>query len=172
MSATTLPQYASSASSNSSAPQRTIADLLASYRTGSLKPSKLIGDLLTQIEQSDRTEVWIHRVSAKTLKQQAAALDLMLQIKGEAVFDTLPLFGIPFAVKDNIDVAELPTTAACPEFSHVPQVSATVVARLQKAGALLIGKTNLDQFATGLVGVRSPYGAVRNALQPEYVSGG
>ncbi|MFJ9534108.1 allophanate hydrolase [Herbaspirillum sp. NPDC101396] len=172
MSATTLPQYASSASSNSAAPQRTIADLLASYRTGNLKPSKLIGDLLMQIEQSDRTEVWIHRVSAKTLKQQAAALDLMLQIKGEAVFETLPLFGIPFAVKDNIDVAELPTTAACPEFSHVPQVSATVVARLQKAGALLIGKTNLDQFATGLVGVRSPYGAVRNALQPEYVSGG
>lgn len=153
-------------------PQRTIADLLASYRTGSLTPGKLISDLLTQIEQSDRSEVWISRVPAKTLKQQAAALDLMLQIKGEAVFESLPLFGIPFAVKDNIDVVDLPTTAACPEFSHLPQVSATVVARLQQAGALLVGKTNLDQFATGLVGVRSPYGAVRNALRPEYVSGG
>jgi len=166
MSATTLRQ------NSSPSPQRTIADLLASYRTGNLTPGKLIGDLLTQIEQSERSEVWISRVPAKTLKQQAAALDLMLQIKGEAVFESLPLFGIPFAVKDNIDVAELPTTAACPEFSHVPQVSATVVARLQQAGALLIGKTNLDQFATGLVGVRSPYGAVRNALRPEYVSGG
>ncbi|WP_051516500.1 allophanate hydrolase [Herbaspirillum sp. RV1423] len=166
MSATTLRHNLASA------PQRTIADLLTSYRAGSLTPSKLIGDVLTQIEQSDRSEVWISRVPAKTLRQQAAALDLMLQIKGEAVFESLPLFGIPFAVKDNIDVAELPTTAACPEFSYMPQASAAVVSRLQQAGALLVGKTNLDQFATGLVGVRSPYGAVRNALRPEYVSGG
>jgi len=154
------------------APQRTIADLLTAYRHGSLTPGKLIGELLTQIEKSERSEVWISRVPAKTLKQQAAALDLMLQIKGEAVFESLPLFGIPFAVKDNIDAAELPTTAACPAFSYQPAASATVVARLLQAGALLIGKTNLDQFATGLVGVRSPYGAVRNAMHPQYVSGG
>ncbi|MFL9878758.1 allophanate hydrolase [Herbaspirillum rhizosphaerae] len=166
MSANTLRQ------NSIQSPQRTIADVLASYRAGSLTPGKLIGDLITQIEHADRDEIWISRVPAKTLKQQAAALDLMLQIKGEAVFESLPLFGIPFAVKDNIDVADMATTAACPEFSHVPQVSATVVARLQQAGALLVGKTNLDQFATGLVGVRSPYGAVRNSLRPEYVSGG
>ena len=76
-----------------------------------------------------------------------------------------PLFGVPFAVKDNIDVAGLPTTAACPAFAYQPQRSAFVVERLIAAGAIPIGKTNLDQFATGLVGVRSPYGVPRNALQ-------
>jgi allophanate hydrolase len=166
MSAYTLPPNATSA------PHRTIADVLMTYRQGSLTPGKLINELLQQIEQSDRPEVWISRVATKALKQQAAALDLMLQIKGETVFESLPLFGIPFAVKDNIDVADLPTTAACPELSFTPTASATVVVRLQQAGALLVGKTNLDQFATGLVGVRSPYGAVRNAFKPEYVSGG
>lgn len=150
----------------------TIPALLGDYRHGATTPGKVVAELLSRIEASDRHEVWISRVPAKQLKQQAAALDLMLQIKGEAVFDAMPLFGIPFAVKDNIDVAELPTTGACPEFSHVPAASATVVRRLQAAGALLVGKTNLDQFATGLVGVRSPYGAVRNAIKPEYVSGG
>ncbi len=84
----------------------------------------------------------------------------------------LPLYGIPFAVKDNIDYAGVPTTAACPEFAYVPAESAAVVERLIAAGAVLIGKTNLDQFATGLVGTRSPYGAVANAFRPEYISGG
>jgi allophanate hydrolase len=79
---------------------------------------------------------------------------------------------VPFAVKDNIDVAGLPTTAACPAFSYVPQRSATVVERLEAAGAIVLGKTNLDQFATGLVGTRSPYGPVRNSFRPEYISGG
>ena len=86
--------------------------------------------------------------------------------------DRLPLYGIPFAVKDNIDVAGLPTTAACPAFSYVPERSATAVEKLEAAGAILVGKTNLDQFATGLVGTRSPYGAVPNAFRPEYISGG
>ena len=76
-----------------------------------------------------------------------------------------PLYGVPFAVKDNIDVAGLPTTAACPAFAYSPRKSAFVVERLERAGAIVIGKTNLDQFATGLVGVRSPYGIPRNALQ-------
>ena len=84
----------------------------------------------------------------------------------------LPLFGVPFAVKDNIDVAGLPTTAACPAFAYLPERSATAVERLRAAGALLIGKTNLDQFATGLVGVRSPYGAPRSPFDSRYVSGG
>src|SRR5688572_15679502 len=84
----------------------------------------------------------------------------------------LPLYGIPFAVKDNIDVAGCPTTAACPAFSYHPQVTAPAVQRLLDAGALMIGKTNLDQFATGLVGTRSPYGACHNAFNADYISGG
>jgi allophanate hydrolase len=149
-----------------------ISALLGAYRDGSLTPGKLIADVLSRIDSAGRDEVWISRVPAKQLRQQAAALDLMLQIKGPDVLSSMPLFGVPFAVKDNIDVAELATTAGCPEFSRVASASATVVTRLQQAGALLVGKTNLDQFATGLVGVRSPYGAVRNSIKPEYVSGG
>ena len=84
----------------------------------------------------------------------------------------LPLAGVPFAVKDNIDVAGLPTTAGCPAYSYVPERTAPVVQRLLDAGAILIGKTNLDQFATGLVGVRSPYGACSNVFDSRYISGG
>ena len=83
-----------------------------------------------------------------------------------------PLFGLPFAVKDNIDFAGLPTTAACPAFAYEPVKSSFVVERLQAAGAIVVGKTNLDQFATGLVGVRSPYGVPRNALRAELIPGG
>ncbi|MFP9136710.1 allophanate hydrolase [Devosia sp. XGJD_8] len=86
--------------------------------------------------------------------------------------NSLPLWGIPFAVKDNIDVAGLPTTAACPAFAYHPAADATVVARLRAAGAIVIGKTNLDQFATGLNGTRSPYGAPRSVFDADYVSGG
>ena len=89
-----------------------------------------------------------------------------------AVAGDKPLFGVPFAVKDNIDVAGLPTTAACPAFAYTPQRSAFVVQRLIDAGAIVIGKTNLDQFATGLVGVRSPYGVPRNALRADLIPGG
>lgn len=85
---------------------------------------------------------------------------------------SLPLYGVPFAVKDNIDAAGFATTAACPAFAHVPDDDAEVVARLKAAGAILLGKTNLDQFATGLVGTRSPYGAVPNTFDSDYVSGG
>ena len=84
----------------------------------------------------------------------------------------LPLYGIPFAVKDNIDVAGWPTTAACPAFSYIAESDATVVGKLRHAGAIVVGKTNLDQFATGLVGTRSPYGAVPNTFRPEYICGG
>ena len=86
--------------------------------------------------------------------------------------DDLPLFGVPFAVKDNIDVAGWPTTAACPAFTYIAQQDAFAVARLKAAGAIVIGKTNLDQYATGLVGTRSPWGAVPNTFHPDYVSGG
>ncbi len=85
---------------------------------------------------------------------------------------TLPLYGIPFAAKDNIDVAGFETTAACPAFAYMPADDAHTVARLKAAGAVVIGKTNLDQFATGLVGTRSPFGAVPNTFKPEVISGG
>src|SRR6185295_3380681 len=83
-----------------------------------------------------------------------------------------PLYGIPVAIKDNIDAEGMPTTAACPAFAYKPARDATAVARLRRAGAIVIGKTNLDQFATGLVGVRSPYGIPRNALNPALIPGG
>ncbi|WP_338888027.1 allophanate hydrolase [Rhodococcus sovatensis] len=114
-----------------------------------------------RIAEVDRPEVWITLRSEDDLLADAHALD-----------STLPLAGMLVAVKDNVDVAGLPTTAACPEYAYVPEVSATAVQRLVEHGALILGKTNLDQFATGLVGTRSPYGAVRCAWDPELVSGG
>ena len=101
----------------------------------------------------------------------AAALDRHLARAARAG-PAAPLKGIPFAIKDNIDLANVPTTAACPAYAYVPKRSATVVERLLDAGAIPLGKTNMDQFATGLVGTRSPYGAVRNAVHPAYVAGG
>lgn len=114
-----------------------------------------------RISEVDRPEVWIMLRDEDDVLADAAAVDT-----------TLPLAGMLVAVKDNVDVAGLPTTAACPEFSYVPEVSAKAVARLVEQGALILGKTNLDQFATGLVGTRSPHGPVRCAWDPELVSGG
>ncbi len=111
--------------------------------------------------------VWIHRLSGDEVQAQwKTALS-----QAEAGAAT-PLLGVPFAVKDNIDVAGLPTTAACPAYAYIASHTATCVRRLLDAGAILIGKTNLDQFATGLVGTRSPYGACRNAFDDRYISGG
>lgn len=142
------------------------------YAQSNLRPSDAMQQLLAHIDQLARPEVWISRLAEQQVIARARELDSLLQQHGEAIFKQLPLFGIPFAVKDNIDVAGMPTTAACPEFSYTPDASATVVERLIAAGAILIGKTNLDQFATGLIGTRSPYGAVRNAIDPEFASGG
>jgi allophanate hydrolase len=111
--------------------------------------------------------VWITLVPRAEASRQLDAA----QARRDAGAD-LPLFGIPFAVKDNIDVAGLETTAACPGFAHVPEHSATAVDRLVAAGAILVGKTNLDQFATGLVGARTPYGICSSVFDPRYVSGG
>lgn len=149
-----------------------ITALQQHYLEGRLTPAQLIAEVSRRIDASDRPEVWITRVPRAMLQAQAERLEQARQEHGAAVLQHLPLFGIPYAVKDNIDVAGLPTTAACPAFAYTPAVSATVVDKLQAAGAILIGKTNLDQFATGLVGTRSPYGAVRNAAHPDYVSGG
>jgi allophanate hydrolase len=148
------------------------AELRQRYASGQWRPSACIEQVLSRIEAADRPEVWISRVDTGSLLAQTRALDALLQQEGAAVLERMPLFGVPFAIKDNIDAAGMPTTAACPAFAYVPERSATVVERLLAAGALLVGKTNLDQFATGLVGARSPYGAVRNAIDPAYVSGG
>ena len=112
-------------------------------------------------------QVWISRFPPEALRAAAAAIDARV-----AAGERLPLAGVPFAAKDNIDVAGLETTAACPAFAYAPERSATVIERLQAAGAICVGKTNLDQFATGLVGTRTPYGIPRNAYNRDYVSGG
>jgi allophanate hydrolase len=149
-----------------------ISEQRASYRARATTPSEMLRALLARIDTCGRDEVWISRAPADALMAQALALDALLARSGCDLLDRYPLFGIPFAVKDNIDVAGLTTTAACPEFAYVPERSASAVERLLQGHALCLGKTNLDQFATGLVGTRSPYGAVRNALDPSYVSGG
>ncbi|GAA5041940.1 allophanate hydrolase [Nocardia callitridis] len=120
-----------------------------------------------RLHAADRPEVWITLRAEEQLLAQASDLDVRLAEGAD-----LPLAGLVFAVKDNIDVAGVPTTAACPSYTYSPTRDATAVARLLAAGALCLGKTNLDQFATGLVGTRSPYGAVRHAHQPDKISGG
>jgi allophanate hydrolase len=121
--------------------------------------------LIARMDEYPDKAVFISRISGEKILALAAALDL-------ADLETKPLFGIPFVVKDNINVAGIPTTAGCPEFAYMPEQNATVVAKLRAAGAILLGKTNLDQFATGLNGTRSPYGAPRSVFSPDYISGG
>ncbi len=143
----------------------TISEWLAAYHQG-LDARAALHSLRNQLSSSDTA--WIYIVSAAELDAQLDALLLNKTTDAK----NLPLFAVPFAVKDNIDVAGIPTTAACPAFTYIPETDATSVARLKAAGAIVLGKTNLDQFATGLVGTRSPYGAVPNSFKAEYVSGG
>ncbi|WP_299260274.1 allophanate hydrolase [uncultured Kushneria sp.] len=117
----------------------------------------------------DSDTAWIARADAALIDSQWAELERQADSVG---IQALPLYGVPFAIKDNIDAVGWETTAACPAFAYIAEQDATVVARLRAAGAILVGKTNLDQFATGLVGTRSPYGAVSNSFNPDYVSGG
>lgn len=131
-----------------------------------LDPVRLIERVHAAIMREGRDTAWILLRDLDAVRADAVAL-MQRDPQRE-----LPLHGVPFAVKDNIDVAGLTTTAGCPQFGYVPGRSATAVERLVTAGALLIGKTNLDQFATGLVGTRSPYGAVPNPFDAEYISGG
>jgi allophanate hydrolase len=135
------------------------------YRTGRLTPADLVKKIDELTHRDDDHCIWIRRLSLNEMMAYAQKLEALDPA-------SLPLYGIPFAIKDNIDLAGIPTTAACPKFSFTPTESATVVQKLIDAGAIPIGKTNLDQFATGLVGARSPYGAGRNAFNSEYISGG
>src|SRR4051812_20124530 len=148
----------------------TIAALLADYRSGQRTPAQMISEWLARDDTAVYANAWIHRADAASLLRRLQALEE--QLRSGADPGHLPLFGVPFAVKDNIDVAGMPTTAACPAFSYVPKRSASVVEKLEAAGAIVLGKTNLDQFATGLVGTRPPYGPVSNSFRPEYISGG
>src|SRR5580658_8474887 len=143
-----------------------IAALESAYRAGTLTPTALVEQIYKDIEKRGEKPVWITLVPKERNLQRAAELE------ASASAGAMPLFGIPFAVKDNFDVEGLPTTAACPAFAHDAVETATVVKRLLDAGAILIGKTNMDQFATGLVGTRSPYGICSSVFNPEYISGG
>lgn len=138
-----------------------LAALRQGYGDGRFTPVDVARDALARIAAYDPA-VWISRVADDDVLAQAAALR----------DPSLPLYGVPFAVKDNIDCAGLATTAACPAFAYMPQRDAAVVAKLKAAGAILLGKTNMDQFATGLVGTRSPYGIPRCVFDVDYVSGG
>lgn len=142
----------------------TVAALHAAYASG-LNPVKVISEVYRRIVKANDPGIFLALVPEKIALSRVALL---------STFDPIakPLWGIPFAVKDNIDVAGLPTTAGCPAYAYMPAETAPAVQRLLDAGAILIGKTNLDQFATGLVGIRTPYPVPRNAIDPTYVPGG
>lgn len=137
-----------------------IANLERLYGAGETTPEEVVQAVYARIAARGAGAEWITLVDESVARERARNAP-----KG-------PLYGIPFAVKDNIDVAGLPTTCACPAFSYVPERSATVVELLEEAGAIVIGKTNLDQFATGLNGTRSPYGIPTSTFDPDYISGG
>jgi allophanate hydrolase len=143
----------------------TIAAIVAAHRAGTMSPVQTIARSYQRIRDRNDPAVFISLRDERSAIAEAEAL----AAKDPA---TLPLYGVPVAVKDNIDVAGLPTTAACPAFAYSPARDATSVARLRAAGAIVIGKTNLDQFATGLVGVRSPHGVPKNPIREDLIPGG
>ena len=143
-----------------------LSTLRAAYLNGTMTPRKLIGELLEKAAAlNPEFHLFIHLLSEAEIAPYLEWLDTQ-------DVESLPLYGIPFAIKDNIDLAGIPTTAACPAFAYTPAESATLVAQLIALGAVPLGKTNLDQFATGLNGTRSPYGKCRNSVHPDYPSGG
>ena len=141
----------------------TISSLHNAYQRGETTPQAVIKTLLEQAKSL--TAVWIHLLSDEEI---APYLDNLKDKSPE----THPLYGVPFAIKDNMDLAGIETTAGCPAFAYTPKESAFAITKLIAAGAIPLGKTNLDQFATGLVGTRSPYGATPNSFNPDYISGG
>ncbi|MCG8525807.1 MAG: allophanate hydrolase [Opitutales bacterium] len=143
----------------------TIDEVQKGYRDGTISPADLVSTILKRSEEYSDHNIWIHQLS----KDQ---IDYYLDSLPAEPNDDFPLWGIPFAIKDNIDLASVPTTAGCPDYAYTPDHHAYAVELLIKAGAIPIGKTNLDQFATGLVGTRSPYGICRNVFNKDYISGG
>ncbi len=143
----------------------TVTGLREVYRSGATTPQALIDALLERCADYKTLNIWIRLLTRAEIEPYLARLH-------GASPETLPLYGVPFAVKDNIDLAGIPTTAACAAFAYTPAESAFVVKRLIDAGAIPLGKTNMDQFATGLAGTRSPWGACRNPFDADYISGG
>ena len=138
--------------------------LKAAYDGGET-PLSVLDRVYAHVEEMGLNPVWISLVPREAVMARAAEI-------GRQDRAGLPLYGVPFAVKDNMDVAGMPTTAACPAFAYTASETATVIKRLEAAGAILVGKANMDQFATGLVGTRSPYGACASVFNSEYISGG
>jgi allophanate hydrolase len=136
-------------------------------QSGEVTPGEVMEEVLSRADAYDDPAVWIHRLSRDEVMRRAEELE-----RSKRAGLPMPLYGVPFAVKDNIEVSGTPTTCACPMYRRVPPCTASAVERLFRAGAVMVGKTNLDQFATGLVGTRSPYGACRNVFDPAYISGG
>lgn len=145
---------------------KTAAEIVAEHRTGAASPEDTIAQCYARIRAHADPAIFI------SLRDEADAIAETKAITAHPRAHLFPLLGVPVAVKDNIDVKGLPTTAACPAFSYNPDIDATAVTRLRQAGAIIIGKTNLDQFATGLVGVRSPYGVPRNPFDTKLIPGG
>jgi allophanate hydrolase len=145
-----------------------IRSLVRKAVTGELHPLTIADEVLHRLEKHRENPIFISTTPPEKLRQRAADLaELSAEERGK-----LPLYGVPFAVKDNIDVAGVPTTAGCPEFAFVPQTTAFVVEKLLAAGGILVGKCNLDQFATGLTGMRSVYGSPINPYSPDHITGG
>jgi allophanate hydrolase len=143
----------------------TVADIVRAHRAETMSPVETVERTFARIAAHDDPALFI------SLREEAEVVAEAHQLMAEGQVD-LPLYGVPVAVKDNIDVKGLPTTAACPAFAYRPEADAAAVARLKRAGAIMIGKNNLDQFASGLVGVRSPYGIPRNLFDANRIPGG
>lgn len=142
----------------------TIAWLRNSYRSKEVTPAEVAEEIIRRADRYREYHIWIQEPSAGLMQNYIENLPQDPS--------SLPLWGIPFAIKDNIDLEQVPTSAACPDYAYIPRENAAVAERLIRAGAIPVGKTNMDQFATGLVGTRSPYGEVKNAMNPELISGG
>lgn len=142
-----------------------INTLRENYLENKTSIREVISSIQTKIEETKNHNIWIYTLNENELEVYIKNLE-------EKNPKDFPLYGIPFAIKDNIDLENIPTTAGCPQYSYTPKESAFAVEELIQAGAIPIGKTNLDQFATGLVGTRSPYGECKNSINPEYISGG
>src|SRR5262249_42494936 len=151
----------------------TVAAIVEAHRSGAASPEATIARAYARIRAHDDPAIFIAlRDEADAFAEaKALAAERNRQPPHRALAHRA-LYAVPVAVKETIDVAGLPTTAACPAFAYTPKADATCVARLKRAGAIVIGKTNLDQFATGLVGVRTPYGLARNLFDPALIPGG
>ena len=143
----------------------TAAALRRAYAQGCATPNDVLQQVAARCDATEAHGVWTHRLNPTEMAGHLRRLQSLDR-------DHAPLWGVPFAIKDNVDLAHVPTTAGCPGYAFTPERSAAVVDRLLASGAVPVGKTNMDQFATGLVGTRSPYGATRNAIHADYICGG